>query len=185
MTARLRLGLAGAALLVLTACGGAATTTSGQQPGADPGQGSAPSSGARADAGPAGSGITASTLDGAAFDFADLSGRPTVLWFWAPWCTICRAEAPEIADAAERLGDDVTVLGVPGRGEVPDMERFVSDTGVGDLVHVVDTDGEIWSTFGVISQPAFAFIDEAGNARVVNGAMGGDDFEQAARDLLG
>jgi thiol-disulfide isomerase/thioredoxin len=184
MTARLRLALAGAALLALTACGGATTTSAGQ-PGTDRGQSTAPSSGASADAGPVGSGITASTLDGAAFDFADLSGRPTVLWFWAPWCTICRAEAPEIAAAAERLGDDVAVLGVPGRGEVPDMEEFVSDTGVGDLEHVVDTDGEIWSAFGVISQPAFAFIDASGDARVVNGAMGGDDFEQAARGLLG
>ena len=34
-------------------------------------------------------------------------------------------------------------------------------------------------------KPAFAFIDASGDARVVNGAMGGDDFEQAARDLLG
>lgn len=180
MTARLRLALACAAMLLLTACGGAATTTtSGGQAGATQ-QGSSSASPDEAVLS-----LQASTLDGTDFDFSTLSDQPTVLWFWAPWCTICRAEAPEIAAAAKRLGDDVRVLGVPGRGAEPDMRDFVSDTGVGGLEHVVDADGQIWSAFGVISQPAFAFVDASGQVEVVNGAMGGEAFEQAARDLLG
>lgn len=180
MTARLRLALACAAMLLLTACGGAATTTTpaGQAPSTQQDSGSpAPDE--------AGLSLQASTLDGQGFDFATLSDEPTVLWFWAPWCTICRAEAPEIAAAAKRLGDDVRVLGVPGRGDEADMRDFVSDTGVGGLEHVVDADGQIWSAFGVISQPAFAFVDASGQVEVVNGALGGEAFEQAARDLLG
>jgi thiol-disulfide isomerase/thioredoxin len=181
MTARPRLALACAAMLLLTACGGAATTTTpaGQAASTQQDSGSPASDEAEL------SSLQASTLDGQDFDFATLSDEPTVLWFWAPWCTICRAEAPEIAAAAKRLGDDVRVLGVPGRGGEPDMRDFVSDTGVGGLEHVVDADGQIWSAFGVISQPAFAFVDTAGEVEVVNGAMGGEAFEQAARDLLG
>lgn len=181
MTARLRLALASTALLVLTACGGGASTTAADgQAGSGAGRGS--TGAAAAATAPA---LTASTLSGGTFDLATVSDRPTVLWFWAPWCTICRAEAPEIAAAVDRLGDEVRVLGVPGRGAEDDMQAFVDDTGVGDLEHVVDADGQIWSAYGVISQPAFAFIDASGEVEVVNGALGGESFEQAARDLLG
>lgn len=180
MTARLRLALACAAMLMLTACGaGATTATSGEQ------DGSAQRESSSTSPDQAGQSLQASTLAGENFDFATLTDQPTVLWFWAPWCTICRAEAPEIAAVAKRLGSDVRVLGVPGRGEEADMRDFVSDTGVGGLEHVVDSDGQIWSAFGVISQPAFAFVDASGAVEVVNGAMGGEAFEQAALDLLG
>ena len=48
--------------------------------------------------------FTSTTLDGTPFDGADLAGRPAVFWFWAPWCPNCRAEAPQVAAAADSLG---------------------------------------------------------------------------------
>ncbi|MDQ3433052.1 MAG: redoxin domain-containing protein [Actinomycetota bacterium] len=164
MTVRLRLVLALAAMMLVAACG-ADTTTETQSSRAE-------------------TTLQAVTLDGDSFDFASLSGQPTVLWFWAPWCTICRAEAPDVAKVAQRLGTDVRVLGIPGRGEEPAMRQFVADTGLGDMTHVVDASGEIWSTFGVVEQPAFAFIDGAGEIEVVNGTMSAEEFETAARALL-
>lgn len=180
MALRLRALLLSSALLAVTACGaGAATTRSGQGL-SDRGQ----SSGATAEPGSAARALTATTLAGNRFDFASLSGRPAVLWFWAPWCTICRVDAPEVVGAARRLGNDVKILGVPGRGKVPDMKGFVSDTGVGELEHVVDSDGRVWSAYGVVSQPAFAFIDAAGHVEVVNGALTGKELESRARALV-
>lgn len=165
MTIRLRLALACTVLLVLTACGPGGSSTS------------------RADSATT-STLRATTLDGSEFDFASIAGRPTVLWFWAPWCTICRAEAPEIAKVAAEMRGSVTFIGVPGRGERPAMRQFVSDGGVSGLQHVVDDDGRIWSEYGVVGQPAFAFIDGAGKVELVNGSLTGDQLKTAARALV-
>ena len=167
MRIRLRLALACAVLLLVAACGaGASSQTSPPGPAAT-------------------STLRATTLDGANFDFASISGRPTVLWFWAPWCTICRAEAPEIAKVAADLEGRVMFIGVPGRGERPEMQQFVTDGGVSGLQHVVDADGAIWSKYGVVGQPAFAFIDGDGNVEMINGSLTAEQLKTAARALVG
>ena len=48
--------------------------------------------------------------DGAEFDGASLASGDSVVWFWAPWCTICRAEAPEVAEIAERYDADIELI---------------------------------------------------------------------------
>ncbi len=182
MTVRVHLALACIAVAVLTACGSGAPTSSLAPPPSTSQGGStssAPTSAATV------STLSATTLDGAAFDFASISGHPTVLWFWAPWCTICRAEGPGIAKVAAEVAGDVTFIGIPGRGKQPAMKQFVADTGVGGFQHVVDTDGRIWNEFGVVSQPAFAFINAAGEIKMVNGSLTRDQLETAARALLG
>ena len=52
------------------------------------------------------------------------------------------------------------------------MDEFVAETATGGLTHVVDDDGSIWSSFGVASQPSFAFISDTGEVEVVSGALG-------------
>ena len=111
--------------------------------------------------------FTADVLGGGELDSASFSGEPTVLWFWAPWCTVCRGEAPDVVAAAEQLEGEVDLVGVAGRGEVPAMEDFVEETGTGGLTHVVDADGTIWSDYGVLSQPSFAFIAPDGTVETV------------------
>lgn len=124
------------------------------------------------------------TLDGDTFDASVVEGHPTVLWFWAPWCVICRAEGPHLADAAEAHADELRIIGVPGRDAIGPMERFVADTGTADLTHVVDPDGTVWAEFGVFGQPAFAFIDADGEMEVFVGSLGSRGLDERIERLL-
>lgn len=127
--------------------------------------------------------FTAERIGGGDFDSAELEGRSTVLWFWAPWCTTCRSEAPEIVETAAEFDGTVEVIGVAGRGDLAAMEQFVEQTGTGGLDHIVDDDGSIWTDFGVAAQPAFAFIDADGEVDVFVGTLGGDGLADRMQAL--
>jgi thiol-disulfide isomerase/thioredoxin len=129
-------------------------------------------------------GFRATTLEGSPFDAASLTGTPVVLWFWAPWCTICRAEAPDVAAVAAEYEGRVTFLGVPGLGEVADMREFVADTGTAGMTHVVDADGALWQRFGVVSQPAFVFVAADGTVQAFGGSLDPDSLRRTADELL-
>ena len=116
--------------------------------------------------------IGATTIDGDPFDANALAGRPTVAWFWAPWCVICRGEAPDVAEIAARYSDRVNFVGVAGRGEAPEMRDFVSDTGTEGITHLDDSSGEIWASYEIYAQPAFAFITDDGRLETYVGSLG-------------
>ncbi len=129
--------------------------------------------------------FTAPTLAGTDLDAASLKGKPAVFWFWAPWCSVCRGEAPGVERVAADLGDDIAFVGVPGLGEVPAMKEFVDQTGVTSLTHAIDADGSLWKRFGITSQPSYVFVTAAGDVTSVKSGMSEADFKQAASDLVG
>lgn len=145
---------------LVVACGRGETSSAGDAavPGAGPPDAPAP--------------FTAERLGGGDLTSASFAGQDTVLWFWAPWCTVCRGEADDVVAAAGAVEGKVQVVGVAGRGEVAEMEDFVSETGTGGLTHVVDDSGSIWSSYEVAAQPAYAFLDDSGSVEVVVGALG-------------
>lgn len=95
--------------------------------------------------------FTGQTLNGEAFDGTTLAGKDTVLWFWAPWCTECRREAPYVA-AAQADNPRVAFVGIAGLGETDDMRDFVEDYDVATLEHLADLDGSLWQRFGAHPQ---------------------------------
>ena len=159
--------------LVAAACGSGDTGASAGAPDTQPAATGTPAALA-----------SAVTVDDQPFDVTVLDGRHAVAWFWAPWCVICRAEGPDVAEVAARFGDRVTVFGVAGRGGVPAMQAFVADTGTASLTHVADVDGTIWEAYGVYGQPAFAFIDDDGSFDLFVGSMGAAALAQRIDALL-
>lgn len=129
---------------------------------------------------------TAETVaDGSEFAAADLTGEDVVLWLWAPWCSVCNREAPDVAEALGDLPDDVTVIGVAGRDDVGPMQDFVAEHGLHEMTHVVDADGAIWASYGISYQPAWVFIDAEGNATVNAGMLGYDGILATVDEVFG
>lgn len=127
--------------------------------------------------------FTSQTLDGTEFTHADLEGRPSVLWFWAPWCSTCDAESPEIAAAAAELGTDVEIIGVGALGPKFDVDAFVEFNELGGVRHLFDEEADVWAKFGVLAQPAFAFINSDGTFSIAPGIMNAEQIVERAREL--
>jgi thiol-disulfide isomerase/thioredoxin len=154
---RLRVLLAAALLLVVSAC-------------------SAP--GAAAPAATSVLAFTGKTLDGSAFDAASLAGKPTLLWFWAPWCATCASEAQVVGMLPAEYGDRLAIVGIAGMGANKDMHEFVADLEVGMVPHLDDEAGVIWRKFGVTEQSTYVLVDRSGKV-VTTGYL--DSLQLAAK----
>ncbi len=126
--------------------------------------------------------FTAETVSGADFDASTLAGKDAVLWFWAPWCTACRREAPYVAQS-QADHPEVTFVGVAGLGETDAMREFVDDYAVDGFEHLVDLDGSLWQRFDVVQQPAYAFVDDDGSVEVVRGEIGAEGIADGVSGL--
>lgn len=126
--------------------------------------------------------FTAKTIDGQEFQGASLFGKPAVLWFWSPWCSTCQREAAMVGQsAASHPG--VIFVGVAGQDQVAAMREFVDDYPVKKFTQLADTTGSIWMKFGVVEQPAFAFIRPNGSIDVVKSAMSEADLNNRVAAL--
>jgi thiol-disulfide isomerase/thioredoxin len=126
------------------------------------------------------------TVDGGQLDGSTLAGRDVALWFWAPWCPTCNAEAPGVARVAASAPDGVEVIGVAARDEVPAMQAFVERHGLQGLRHVADTERRVWDAFGIPAQPAWVFVDdERGPVDRVLGPLGEEALAERLTALAG
>jgi peroxiredoxin len=119
--------------------------------------------------------FTARTVSGAEFDGATLAGRPTVLWFWAPWCPTCAGQAKGVKATAEQLAGKVNVVGVGGLDDETAMRRFITEWKLDGVQHLSDEAGVVWKKFAVTSQSTFVLLDSRGTV-VFKGVLKGDDL---------
>jgi peroxiredoxin len=132
-----------AAVLALTACGGAEATDSGA--GFVGGDGSIividP-----VDRVPAPE-LSGQTLNGETYTLADDQGEIVVMNVWASWCAPCRAEAPELEEVwTDVQGDGVQFIGLNTRDSTLSAQRFVETMGL-TFPSVQDTDGRLQLLF--------------------------------------
>ena len=105
---------------------------------------------------------TFALFDGTGATFADYSGRPLVVNFWASWCPSCVAELSNaFVPIQERFGDRVSFLGVDLQDTRGDALKLIEETGVQfDLAE--DPDGDLYRAFGGLGMPFTVIISPAG-----------------------
>jgi len=132
--------------------------------------------------------VSLPTFKGGTVSSAGLAGRPTVLNFYASWCTVCNREMPDFQAVHTALGPKVNFLGVNPQSNDSDSAQaeMVARTGVtyptardhnDDLLRLFNTSGAL---------PTTLFIDATG--RVVNVHNGGLDqtsLKAAMQQYLG
>lgn len=127
--------------------------------------------------------FTATTVSGDAFEGASLTGRPTLLWFWAPWCPTCRGQIPQVEGVAAKHAGEVNVIGVGSLDSAEAIAGFAGD--VDDVVQLEDVEGELWKKFGVTEQSSFVLLDADGAVVFEAGYGGTDDLDAQVDDVLG
>ncbi|MDX1659425.1 MAG: TlpA disulfide reductase family protein [Nitriliruptorales bacterium] len=89
-------------------------------------------------------------------------GKPTIINFWATWCTFCIDEMPDLEAAHQRLGDDVRFVGVDR--EDPNIDKaleLAEETGVTyELVR--DPDASYFRAVKGRGMPLTVLVDEDG-----------------------
>jgi len=128
--------------------------------------------------------FTGTKLDGQPFDAATLAGKPVVLWFWAPWCPTCAAEAPDVLEIRTEYGDRVGLLGVAGLDKLENMQPFVDRTKTGQITHVGDPKGEIWRRFEITQQSTYVLLDASGEVSFT-GILSGQELHDKVAALVG
>ena len=127
--------------------------------------------------------FSATTVGGEPFEGADLAGRATLLWFWAPWCPTCRSQIPEVEGYAADHADDLQVIGVGSLDSADAIAAFADE--VEGVTHLEDTDGELYRRFGIAEQSSFVLLDESGEVAFETGYGGSDELAAQVAGVLG
>lgn len=96
---------------------------------------------------------------------ADFAGQPTIVNFFASWCTACDVELPAFVSVTEQLGDQVQFVGVASQETGDPMfmpERHGLD-GLWPLARDAGPDGSgLTRGLGARGMPVTAFYDDEG-----------------------
>lgn len=120
---------------------------------------------------------------GGTIDTARLRGKPTVVNFYASWCTVCNREMPDFQAVHQQAGEKVAFVGVnPQSNDSDDSQAImVRSTGV-RYPTARDRDDRLLRTFNTTGAlPTTLFLDAQG--KVVQVHNGGYDEQTLKADI--
>lgn len=102
------------------------------------------------------------SLAGDAYQLSDYQGQDVLVYFFAPWCSVCRLSADNLNDLRAARDDNellilMMALSYESRAEV---EKFVVDLGL--TVPVLLGSAQQMQDYKIIGFPTYYVIDQAG-----------------------
>ena len=117
--------------------------------------------------------FTVEMLDGSKVTLSALQGKPTLLIFWATWCTPCRLELSKLQEhIIDRYGDRINVLPISRGEERAKVEEYISKMGYTFAVGL-DGDQSIYRKYATNYIPRCFVIDAKG--KVLYSGVGYDE----------
>ena len=94
---------------------------------------------------------------------------------------MCNREAPSVEEASQRWADKVQFIGVAWFGDDTAFQGFADRHGL-TFPQISDDEGEVFSRYGVPSQPALVIIDAQGEMQQLLGAVDGELLDRLLTD---
>lgn len=131
--------------------------------------------------------FTMTDADGKKVSISDLSGKPTVINFWASTCPYCIDEMPYFEELYKTMGDEIQfimldIVGFNGETE-NDGRAFIEENGYTFPVYY-DTEYEATYALGLRSLPMTLFLDSDGNMTAVANGRIDEEILQKGIDMI-
>ncbi|HXF93797.1 MAG TPA: TlpA disulfide reductase family protein [Nitrospiraceae bacterium] len=114
------------------------------------------------------------TLAGEVYSHETITGRPTLLVFWAPWCKVCQRELPSLSDFYQRKKPArLRVVSIGFADTRSHVEAFVKAS-PGTFVFPTAYDEDRWTAraFNVNATPTSVLVDAQGHIVLVHRGAG-------------
>ncbi len=103
-------------------------------------------------------------LDGKSVTLQAYEGRPLLVAFWAPWCTVCRSTSDNVARVMRWSGARASVVSIAtAYDDDNQVKGYVAEHGVPYTV-LLDHGG-VASEYNVHAFPTFYFLDAHGQVK--------------------
>ena len=126
--------------------------------------------------------FTGTTIQGKRFDGSSLAGKPVLLWFWAPWCPVCRGQISQVEKIASDHKGNLSVVGVGSLDSAGAIRGFAED--VTGVTHLLDESGTVWKHFRVKQQSSFVLLDASGTKVFSSGYGGSKELDDRVADVV-
>jgi peroxiredoxin len=113
------------------------------------------------------------------------AGQIVAIRFWADWCPFCESEMTQLEPVYRKYRDQgLRILAVNVRQDADTAKRFVDKLGV-SYETLLDSDGRVARSYGVLGLPTTFFVDRAGRLKgKVIGESTPEVFERIVREML-
>lgn len=92
---------------------------------------------------------------------SELRGTPAIINFWATWCPFCVEEMPDLEEANQALGGQVTFVGIDRQDNRDQALKLAAETGVTYLL-LESPDGAYYTEVKARGMPTTLFVDADG-----------------------
>ena len=129
---------------------------------------------------------TFTTFEGEEVPLSSVKGTPTVVNFWASYCTPCLEEMPDFEEVYQDVrGEDVAFLGLAVADRTDDAVEMVAKTGV-TYATAEDKDASVITALEGVVLPTTVLLDADGEVIAHHaGQLSADDLRALLADELG